>query len=569
MTRPEVLCVFRSALPLSRIMSGRTFRTCLAPCLLFFCAASHAQATATLRGTVIDSQTHRGIARALVSLEGGRPGQLTDDDGHFTFANVAAGPVQVRCRRPGYFDPLTGSRDASFTLTATDSGPEENTDSSSSQTLPLEPAATVRGRVSVPEGDSPSGVRVDLYAAHVVDGWRRWQVEHSTNVRANGAFSFGNLEPGSYAVHAQGSVDPVPFGTPTGVRSGYGPVFAPSAADLASATIAVLQPGQTAELDPELARVAYYPVKIHVADEYAGFSARITGNGFTRWSAGYSREDQALTTELPSGSYVAHIGGFSRFGAVSLGGFPRGRSSRGDLSFQVHDAPATNLSMTLNAATPITLQTQVQADTGDASAADQSGTAAAAPRLILLTFVRADVPDEEPQTAFVPNDSSGGDQPLQANLGAGAYWVSATTSGGYAVSLSSGGTDLFTQPLSVDTGSPPTISAVLSPDTASVTVTVGEQLQGKPCVVQLVPMSPGGRAESRAVHGDEATVQLSGLAPGDYLVFASPIHGNMAYREPGGLQQLTGEHVSVAAGATGQVTLNTLFTPPTGAMEPR
>jgi hypothetical protein len=554
--------VSRSALPPP---SSKRMRTSLLHhnvilCLVFaFASLSvHAQSTTTLRGSVVDDQTHRGIARVLVELNGNEPGQLTDNDGHFSFPNIPVGTVTVRYRRPGYFDPLTGALDASrsLPLATADAG------QASGQILALEQVSAVRGNVTVPDGDSASGVRVDLYAARVSDGWRLWRIERSINVQAHGSFYFGNLEPGSYAVHAEGSVDPVPYGTSPGLRSGYAPVFAPSAPDLASATIVVLRSGQTAEIDPELSRVTYYPVAIHLAGESSGYGAQITGNGFTHWSASYSHDEEALTTELPSGSYIAHVGGFNRFGS-------NGRSGRGELSFQVHDAPATNLSITLNEPAPIALDTQVSDDTSASAPGAQTATVSSTPRLILLLFTPTDAPSEEPLMGFVRHDTQTGAQTLQSNLGPGTYWVSATTIGGYLASLSSGDTNLFTQPLTVDPASPPAISAVLRSDTASIAVTLDGSLAAQPCVVQLLPLSPGGRAESHDDENGSTSVNFTGLAPGDYLLLATPTRGNIAYREPGVLQQLTGQHVSVAAGATGQVTLNALSPPPAGAMEPR
>jgi hypothetical protein len=554
--------VFRSALPPPSLthVPFYVLRSCLVPSLLFSCApvSLNAQSTTTLRGEIVDGQTHRGIARVLVELNGNQGGQLTDSDGHFSFSNVAPGTVQIRYRRPGYFDPLNGEPNASraLTLATADAG------QAADQILTLEKSAAVRGGVTVPDGDSAAEVRVDLYAAHVSDGWRLWRIERSTNTGTHGSFYFGNLEPGSYAVHAEGSVDPVPFGTPPGVRSGYAPVFAPSAPDLASATIAVLRPGQTAEIDPALSRVTYYPVAIHLEGESSGFGAQITGNGFTHWSASYSREQEALTTELPSGSYVAHVGGFNRFASNS-------RSSSGELPFQVHDAPATNLSMTLNETTPIALDTQVSADASASTSGTQSAATSSPPRLILLLFTPTQASSEEPLVGFVRHDALTGAQTLQSNLRAGTYWVSATTSGGYLASLSSGGTNLFTQPLTVDPASPPAISAVLSPDTASIAVSLDGLIAAQPCVIQLVPLSPGGRAESRVEETGETTITFGGLAPGSYLLLAAATRGNIAYREPGVLQSLTGEHVSVAAGATGQVTIHALSAVPAGAMEPR
>ncbi len=545
--------VFRSA--------KTRFFFCTLPCVAA-CAAV-AQSSMPLRGTVIDAQTHRGIARVLVELNGNQDGQLTDADGHFSFPDVAPGGVSLRFRRPGYFDPLTGSENGQRTLTLAAAGTDASpgTGAPAEQTLTLEQDAAVRGRVIVPDGDSALGVRVDLYAARVSDGWRHWYVLRSAAVRPDGGFLFGSLQPGDYAVHAQGSIDPVPEGTPTGVRSGYGPVFAPAATDLASATIVTLRAGQTGEADPELGRVPYYPVAIQVAGDPSGVRATITGNGFTRWSPHSSRETHGFATELPSGSYSLHAFSFGRFGG---GG---GGASSGTLSFDVHDAPATNLSMTLNPTAPITLDTQVDEAASDASSTQTSSTATP-PKIVLVQFTPVDAPLEGLIEGFVRQDKSGGPQTLEASVDAGSYWVSATVTGGYAESLSSGGTDLLREPLVVDPASPPTLSAELSPQTATIQATLGTQLAAQSCVLQLIPLSPGGHSQSRMVDDGTTTVAFGGLTPGNYLLFATPGLVSIAYREAGVLQQLTGERVSVAAGATAQVTVTSLVAPPEGTAEP-
>jgi hypothetical protein len=516
-----------------------------------------------LRGRVIDAQTHRGIARVLVELNGNPDGQLTDADGHFSFPGVALGGVSLRYRRPGYFDPLTGSENGQRTLTlaaaGTDTSPE--TGSPTEQTLTLEQDASIRGRVIVPDGDSASGVRVDLYAARVSEGWRRWYVIRSAAVRPDAGFFFGSLQPGDYAVHAQGSIDPVPEGTPTGVRSGYGPIFAPAGTDLASATILTLRAGQTGEADPELSRVPYYPVTIQVASDFPGMRATITGNGFTRWSPRYSREAKGFTTELPSGSYVLRAAAFGRFGGAG------GGSSSGTLAFEVHDAPATNLSMTLNPTAAIALDTQVDQASSDASSTQASSTTTP-PRILLVQFTPVDAPLERVVTGPVRQDSSGGTQTVEAEIPAGNYWVTAAVNGGYAESLSSGGTDLLREPLVVDPASPPSIAAELSPLSSSIQVTLGPQLPAQPCILQLIPLSPGGASESRMVDEGTTTAAFGGLPPGDYLLFATPGLVSIAYREAGVLPQLTGERVSVAAGATAQVTVTSLSAPPEGTAEP-
>lgn len=531
----------------SAVLASPGQRSLVLLILLHLCAGiALAQATGTLSGVVVDGETHRGIARVLVESPANGPGQLTDTSGRFSFPDIPLGTVQVRYHRPGYFDPLSGETSATRALTLAADTTE--------QTLTLDPTASLRGHIVAPDGYSAAGIRVDLYAAHVVQGWRRWRIAHSLPVRADGSFLFANLQPGSYALHVQGSVDPVPSGTPPGIRSGYASVFAPDASDLASASVYVLRPGEIADADLNLSRVAYYPVSIHVAGDVSGFGAQITGNGFTRWTPHYSREDQDFTTELPSGSYLLQMGGFAHFG----GGSP---ATVGNMPFRVDGAPVSNLSMTLSTPGSMLLETQVDTDTG------ANSPAASSPRVIFVLLVPADAPILQEITAFVRHNEATGPESLNTTLNPGRYWVSATASGGYVASLSSGGTNLFTQPLTIEPGSPPTISAVLRTDTAGISVTLASPLNQEPCVVQLIPLSPGGNADLRTASTASTTENFTSVVPGDYLVIATAARASIAYREPGVLQQLTGVRVTATPGGTAQATLNSLSAPPASTTE--
>ena len=68
---------------------------------LFACMLSLAQ-TATIRGFVYEEKSHEPIIFANVILEGTTTGAVTDDNGFFTFANIAAGEYVVRASFVGY-----------------------------------------------------------------------------------------------------------------------------------------------------------------------------------------------------------------------------------------------------------------------------------------------------------------------------------------------------------------------------------------------------------------------------------------------------------------------------------
>lgn len=56
----------------------------------------------TIRGSVVDSASQRGIPGASITISGSNRGTVTDDAGRFTLRNVPAGNTAIRAQRIGY-----------------------------------------------------------------------------------------------------------------------------------------------------------------------------------------------------------------------------------------------------------------------------------------------------------------------------------------------------------------------------------------------------------------------------------------------------------------------------------
>ena len=482
---------------LAASLSSRIRRSSLPAGFAMLCllqpSPGRAQDTGTVRGTVVDSVTGRAIPRVLIESPTGGAAQLTDNAGHFQFDHVPLGQVQLRYRRPGYFDSLTRQTDASMQVTlAADSGaaPVE-------QRLLLDPAAALHGQLALADGDSAHGMRVDLYQAQITNGRSHWHMLYTTPARNDGSFAFDDLHAGSYIVHAEASLDPVPPNSPPSTRAGYAPAFAPGTADINAATVYTLAAGQAGESLLRLARVPFYPVQVRTAgDGPRGFV--ITGSGFTNWNARYSREDDAVVTELPSGNYTLRAFGGNR---QASGGV--------ELPFHVDGAPVSGLSIGapgVAAALPVTTTVDASSDSGTA--------AGAAPRLIMLTFLPVSSAELDVVNSSVQTDESTGESQLRQTPGPGQYWVSGLASGGYIATLTSGGTDLLREPLSVAPGTTPAIAATLRQDGGTLSVTREGDAQRS--LIQVIPLSADGtyQASSGSRTGDTSTpVLFSGLAP--------------------------------------------------------
>lgn len=508
------------------------------------CAAAHRPVlaqddstaqTAPLEGSVLDSVTHQPIARVLVQYAG--RALLTDNNGLFSFGEVPVGQVGLTAYRPGYFDPVSGQTRAHAQLDLAAGG--------GAQTILLEPAAYLHGHLVLADGDSASGMRIALYEASVQDGRRSWHVHATTTPAPDGSFAFDGLAPGAYLLHSEVSLDPVPEGTGPGRRAGYPPVWAPNAEGVSGASIYTLQAGQTVGAELQLQRRTFYPVRVTLqgaAEERS--SCRISGNGFEDLPlrTSFRDEEDAVSTELPNGSYLLRCTAGSR-----------GEGAAGVLALQVDGAPVTGANLILGPSTHASVTVAV-----DTSNTDDSGApGTSAPRLQNIVLYPTDG-----LTAPVflgAHYEADGTISLQNVIPSGRYWVAADVSGGYLAEFTANGTDLLSQPLTVTNGSI-TFAALLRTDFGSLTVTREGGLAGKTSMVQVIPLSPDGvyRGASGSLSGSSvgAPLQVDGLPPGDYLVFATTSFRDIAFREPGIVPRLTGARVTILPGQTAPVTLS-------------
>ncbi len=457
-------------------------------------SAAAAQGTGTLRGQVVDSVTRQPIARVLVISDAAAPGPesaaFTDATGHFTFPNVPTGSVSVRIRRPGYFDPVSRQENAVRTVSFVPGGAEP--------TIALEPAATLEGQVVLPEGEPPYGIRVELFQAAVSGGHRYWRQRDTLAVESDGTFEFAGLEPGSYLLHSQASLDPAAEQRPVHARSGYLPMFAPASREIESAGPVSLGAGQTAAVKLNLLRAVFQPVSIKVAgvtDVFPNF--QVSGDGFTHWPARFDRQSGSVTVELPSGNYVLHASG-GRRGAVN-----------GTLPLHLPESASANLSITVNQVPPATLVTHSMT------------TAAVGPgsvmRLAQLTLLPVDAPEAPPLQLQLDQDTNSDTATIPNGIPAGRYWVNPTAGSGYVAELTSRGTNLLTEPLSVAPGTAVEMEATLRDDTGSLAVTRAGDLLREENQIQVLPLFAGGRSQQQSGPSDANTgepVSFPNVAPG-------------------------------------------------------
>ena len=193
-----------------------------------------------------------------------------------------------------------------------------------------------------------------------------------------------------------------------------------------------------------------------------------------------------------------------------------------------------------------------------------SATQGSAPRVTLLNFLPEGESTRPVSGQALVYEGDGDTSAAQPGPGPGRYWVSAVASGGYVAALTSGGTNLFTEPLTVVSGTALEIEASLKQDGGTVSVMLSGEPAEQPCVLQLIPLEPGRAARTTTVQQVGATTSFTNVAPGDYLVLATEERAGLAFREPGVLPQLTGARVTVTASGTAQAAVSAFFEPPAG-----
>lgn len=422
-----------------------------------------------VRGTVVNAITHIPIGRALVYSPDNRYAQFTDGEGNFEFTlpkaeSEAAGnaPTAGRterlswlmARKPGYLEDHNGRSQVEVSV---------GTD----VTIPLEPEALIKGRISLPAADPVRGINVQLLSRDIQDGTPHWMMMNSVVTSSNGEFRFAELRPGTYKVLTREWMDNDPEATvPGGQAYGYPPVYYPSATDLAAASTIQLTAGQIFEADMSLVRQPYYPVKIPVInpDQTGGMNVTVSPQGQhgPGYALGYNRAKDEIDGQLPNGKYLVE-------GAV----YGPNSSASGSVNLVVAGASAEGPTMVLARNNTISLNVKEEFTSNEAprtaSWSDGKHTYAMQGARLDLN-VRADPVDdfEQRASASIRQPKRPNDDMVLENIVPGRYWLRLTASRGYVASATMGGTDLLREPLVVVPGANATIDVTMRDDNSEL-----------------------------------------------------------------------------------------------------
>lgn len=428
-------------------------------------------------------------------------------------------------------------------------------------TVPVNPLGMITGHVTLSTADPADNIRLQVLVRSLENGRPHWTLAGQSRIRSDGSFRIANLEPGSYMIATMASLDrPGQALNGRGPIWGYPSLYYPGVTDPGAAGVLHLGAGQQAEADITLTRQQFFPVTALVhssTDSPANFEILDSGGRQTGLSASFDRREGILRAAVPNGTWTlqAHAYGRSR--------------EWGSTTFQVNGVPASfAISLQTVPRIPIVVHREFQAS-ADGSQPDP---AASGPGMN-ITLIGAD--------EMGPGSVGGGMAPAEGSDGTqwelrvgdpGRYWLAVLPfiPFAYVSSVTSGGTDLGSNPLVIVPGStPPPIEVTLRNDGGTIT----GQIAGLPTSTTGSAQASSQRPQlwiytiplfSTAAHLPEGTVQANGqftipnLAPGSYRVVACDAPQEIDFHSPEGLAAWAGkgQTVTVDPGGTASVDLD-------------
>jgi len=499
--------------------------------------------------------TQQPIARALVEV-GGRPAAvLTDGEGHFEL-NLPEGRFVITLRRPGYGQGIETRHEVKVD------------GDTPALTFYLTQEASITGHVTLSGGDEADGLHFFIYRKRNVEGHERWMESGMAETDSAGDFRFLELEaPVSYVLCNDSSPDDT-----RAVTYGYPSMCFPGGTDFASATSAPLTvlPGQQAEVDIALTQQRFYRATVAMANVRQGQGASIEiynkGGPLSASSMQRSRQPGIVEADLPNGNYYAE----ARFW-----GKP---SSYGRVDFRISGGPLSGV--TVNPVPLQPLMVEVHKDfTASNNGSNGNGTASILEGSrnddnpgVNLNLIPADNLFGNPFGGNLRRPEGSGDSDLYEmnNVTPGRYWVRADSYQAYVSSITSGGTDLTREPLTIGPGgSSAPIEIMLRNDTGEIECTVDSAANGAPTAnsqsgevkqvsAYAIPQSAYSGMIPRAYGMPDETFRFRNLAPGSYTVVAFDRDVEMDTEDAERLSRISvqGKTVTVEAGGTAQVELN-------------
>jgi uncharacterized protein (DUF2141 family) len=518
----------------------------------------------TVRGTVISTTSGQPVGRALVEFNNDNA-MLTNNDGEFSFANLAGGEYAVSVSKPSYRG-MGGMRGMTMRAGRGAAPPRPGPPlriqvgpDMPAITVSITPLAMITGHISLSTADPADGIRVQVFSRRFQLGRPHWSMGGTTRTRSDGSFRIANLEPGTYMVSTMASLDrPGLSPASQGPIWGYPAMYFPGATDIAAAGTLTLSAGQQAQADITLVRQQFFSVAaiVHSSqDTPANFEILDSGGRPTGLSANYDRREGIVRAAVPNGVWSMEAHAYGR--TMQWGSTP----------FQVNGAPVSfAINIVPSPHIPIIIRRDF--DTSQNGSDVQSS----GPGLN-LTIVSAEEggigrTDGNTDNTLV-GDGNGWDLTV---MQPGRFWVEAQAyPPAYISSITSGGVDLASNPLILVPGgsSPPieitlrnsggTINGQINGLTASAgpTPTPGARPQ---IYIYAIPQFSTASQAPNLMPNSTGQFSFYNLAPGSYRVVACDAPQEIDFHSPEGLAAWTGkgQTVTVEAGGTASVQLDVL-----------
>ena len=498
--------------------------------------------TFVLSGSVVNSVTGEAIARAMVRTNGMvSRATFTDDEGHFQFEDMPAGQVILTAQKPGYFSQQDSS---GYLARSLQIGP-----GTGAQVVKLEPQAAIWGRITDVSGQPIEHIPVRLTSHALHEGRKQWEPRGMVETDEDGHFRFGNLMPATYYL-AVGPAESEGQILPGGAKpsTGYPHMYYAGVPDLSSASPIQLTADQQAEADLALSPVPIYQITGSVIGEPPdrGVSLTLTtlSGDDLALSASYNLELGTFSLDnVPAGSYL--LKAFSNSDAQRLTAEQRINVASNLENVHVALAPAISI--------PVVVHMQSRASANSPSAGPWTEN-----RPPVSVALLSNQPGAANLYSSIEPRAGHNGMSIQ-NIEPGTYSVNFMPQGSwYVQSANYGQTNALYDDINVTPGLSYPLEVTLRDDGAGVEAVVQTPNNQKLPVVLVVVSQPQAKSTPRIARGVSTDLTVSGLAPGDYQIFAFDRVDGLEYANPDALAPYASQaaHVTLSANQKSQVTLN-------------
>ena len=543
----------------------------LSPLLLSapFCAAQESATQGyTVHGVVVNSLSNQPIARAEVVLDQDFA-VLTDGEGRFSIDEVTAGQHSVSVQRPGYLGfGIAGGAPFRIRFPGRLRSPRriQVGPDMPDLTIRLTPTGAIRGQISLSSNETAEGLHVSILGRALQNGRMRWSLVGNTMTNSEGIFHLGSLPTGDYMVLVGSSLDRL--GQPANESIlGYPPEYYPGVADAGSAGVLTVAAGQTVEADFAMTRQPFYPVTAVVragdAVRAGGFQILDSAGRQANLPVRYDARQQLAHASVPSGRWTLQANSYGRSQSFGKTDF---QVTGGPVSLAITVLPVPRLQVVIRHEFT-SHENQPVAYVGPAGR--MGGELGAGVNLQLVSTQATPMGgmmglemDSNPDPAATEWDGT-----MQATPG--QYWVQAQAWDGYVRSITSGGVDLMSNPLTLspDHSNAP-IEVVMRNDSGTITGQVATQAVGSTTTgqsatggeisevhVYAIPLFATAAQMQSAMPQATGQFQMQNLAPGSYRVVACDSEQEIDFHSPEGLAPWAGKGQVVTLEPDGAATV--------------